>query len=239
MKDVRFRYSPNEPWVLDGVSLDVAAGKRVALVGASGAGKSTIVNLLVRFWDYEGGAITLMGKDLKDWSAEDVRQTVAVVPQRVHLFNATIRDNLLLARPGAGQEQIVGAAEQAQLHGFVQTLPAGYETWAGEQGLRFSGGERQRIGIARALLRRAPLLILDEPASGLDSLTERQILDSLCGSTSQQAILLIAHRLTGLEAMDEIVVLHRGRVAERGTHDELMRTGGLYRRMWELQNSIF
>jgi ABC-type multidrug transport system fused ATPase/permease subunit len=175
---------------------------------------------------------------LRAYDAETVRARMAVVSQHTHLFNASIRANLLLANPAAAEEEIVGAAKQAQVHEFIQSLPQGYDTWIGEQGLRLSGGQRQRLAIARAILKDAPVLILDEPTANLDALTEREVAASLQAVAAGRTTLLITHRLVGLEAADEILVLRAGRVAERGRHHDLMQMGGLYRRMWDLQNQI-
>ena len=239
VQEVRFSYQAGEPAVLDGVSLELRPGQTLALVGPSGAGKSTLVHLLARFWDYDQGRIVLGGHELHDYDQDTVRRSMAVVTQRPHLFNATIRDNLRLARPDATEAELVAAARQAHLHDWIASLPESYETWIGEQGLRLSAGQRQRLAIARAVLQDAPLLILDEPTANLDALAEREVLAALGRLTSRDsahATLLITHRLAGLEAADEIVVLDRGRVAERGRHETLLAQGGVYYRMWMLQN---
>jgi thiol reductant ABC exporter CydC subunit len=237
-QDVRFRYGPGEPWALDGVSLHVAQGQSVAVVGASGAGKTTLLNLLLRFWEYEQGHILLGGRELRDLAQADVRRLVGVVSQHTHLFNATLRENLLLARPGATEVELARAAQQAQLDEFIQGLPQGYDTWIGEQGLRLSGGQRQRLAIARALLKDAPILLLDEPAAHLDAATGRELMRALYALMPGRTTLLITHQLAGLEAVDEIVVLRAGRVVERGRHAELVQMGGLYRCMFNLQRQI-
>ena len=233
--DLRFRYGPAEPPALDGVTFALPAGGHLAVVGPSGAGKSTLVNLLLRFWDYQEGSIVLCGRELREWDEEEARRLVAVVSQRTHLFGGTIRENLLLARPEASEEEVVRAAQRARLHDFVQTLPRRYDTWIGEQGLLLSGGERQRLAIARALLKDAPLLILDEATANLDSLTEEEVLRALRELREGRTTLTITHRLAGLADADEIVVLRAGRVVERGRHEELLAGGGLYRRLWDLQ----
>jgi ATP-binding cassette subfamily C protein CydC len=237
--NLRFRYGPDEPLALGGVSFTLPQGGRLAVVGPSGAGKSTLVNLLLRFWEYDAGLIRLGGRDLREYRQDDVRGLIGVVAQSTYLFNATIRDNLLIARPDAGQAEVIRAAQQAQIHDFIQTLPEGYDTWVGEQGLRLSGGERQRLAIARAILKDAPILILDEPTANLDAVTEREVMSALFALMEGRTTLLITHRLIGLEAMDEILVLSAGRVVERGRHHDLLeREGGLYRRMWELQHLV-
>lgn len=236
VEGLRFAYEPDGPPALDGVDLDLPVGRRVAVVGPSGAGKSTLVRLLLCFWDAQEGRILLGGRDVRQLDPEEVRRSMAVVAQDTHLFNATIRENLLLARPGATEEEMVGAARQAQLEPFISSLPDGYDTWAGEQGLRLSGGERQRVAIARAILQDAPVLILDEPTANLDAVTEQEVMDALYGLMEGRTALIITHRLVGLERVDEILVLRAGRVVERGSHLDLMQMGGLYRRMWDLQH---
>jgi len=235
---LRFRY-PSEPTgaqpALDDVSFRLPAGGRLAVVGPSGAGKSTLVNLLLRFWDYQEGQILLGGRELKQFRGEDVRRLIGVVSQHTYLFNDTVRANLLLGRPDATEDEMIAAARQAQIHDFIVSLPAGYDTWVGEQGVRLSGGERQRIAIARALLKDAPLLILDEATANLDALTERAVLQAIYALMESRTTLIVTHRLVGLDHADEILVLQAGRVVERGTQDALLRREGVYRRMWDLQ----
>jgi thiol reductant ABC exporter CydC subunit len=224
--------------VLDRVSFSLPPGQRMAIIGASGAGKSTLIQLLLRFWEYEHGQIWLGGHELRCYRAEDVRQLISVVAQDTHLFNGTIRENLLVARPDARDDELVAAAEQAQFHAFIQGLPQGYNTWIGEQGLRLSGGERQRLALARAALKDAPILILDEPTAHLDAHTEQELLRSLGPLMDRRTTLLITHRLVGLETMDAILVLDRGRIVEQGRHHDLLLLGGHYWRMWERQHAI-
>lgn len=235
--DVSFGYG--EGLALNGITFQLVPGRSLAIVGPSGAGKSTLVNLLLRFWDYEQGEITLSGDSLKDFSSDDARSVFAVVSQNAYFFNATIRQNMLIANPYATQQQIENVARKAQIHDFIAQLPEGYETLIGEHGLRLSGGERQRLAVARALLKDAPILVLDEPTANLDPLTERALLDAIFAARDDKTILMITHRLVGMERFGEIIVLDAGQIVERGRHAELIAQGGLYHQLWTLQNRIF
>jgi ATP-binding cassette subfamily C protein CydC len=229
LRGLRLRYDPQGPWALDGLDLDLAAGKCVAVVGASGAGKSSIVRVAVRFWEYQEGEARLGGHDLRSYRPEDVRDMIAVVSQDTHLFNTTILENLRIAAPAADEQAIVRAARAAQIHDFIAELPEGYETYVGEAGVRLSAGQARRIAIARALLKDAPILLLDEPTENLDPQTERAVLEAIDGLMAGRTVLLITHKLGVLhDRLDEILVLERGRIAERGTHRELMRHAGRY-----------
>jgi ATP-binding cassette subfamily C protein CydC len=212
---VSFRYNPIDPLALDGASFTFPAGSRSAIVGSSGSGKSTIVNLLLRFWDYHEGQITIGGNDLRAYRADDARALLGVVPQTIHLFNATIADNLLLANPDATVEQIVDACRQAQLHDFIAGLPLKYDTLIGENGLLLSGGERQRLAIARAILKNAPILILDEATANLDAITAQQLLKSLAAFMIGRTVIIISHRRTVIEHVDQVIELVQGRVISR------------------------
>ncbi len=233
-----FTYPSQSLPALQDISFQLAPGQRIAIVGPSGAGKSTLANLLLRFWDYSHGQILLDGRDLHAWPQDEVRRQIGCLSQRAWFFNDTLRNNLLLARSGATDTEIQAAAQRAQIHDFILGLPKSYATVIGERGLRLSGGERQRLAIARLLLQDAPIFLLDEPTANLDTLTERRILDTLFSLAGGHSLLLITHRLVGLENMDEILVLEHGRICERGTQAALLKRGGLYRRLWELQNRI-
>ena len=231
-----FRYSGDAQYALSDICFSLPQGRCLALVGPSGAGKSTLANVLQRFWEYEEGSIRLGGHELRAYHQEDLHRLVSTVEQRPHLFNATIRDNLLLARPDASQEEVEEAARQACLHDFIQSLPQGYETLIGEQGLKLSGGERQRLAIARALLKNAPVLLLDEVTANLDPVTEQEVLGTVRAVLPGRTTIIITHRLVGLEMADEILVLQAGRIKERGTHSDLLQAEGLYWHLWLLQN---
>ena len=236
--NLSFAYPTQTTPALQHVTFNLQPGHSLAIVGPSGAGKSTIVNLLLRFWEYSSGDIRLGSKSLHGLEQDQVRERCAVVSQSSYLFNASIRENLQLARPSASIEEMEEATRQAQIHEFILGLPKGYETVIGEQGQRLSGGERQRLAIARALLKDAPILILDEPTANLDPLTEKQVLETLFGIMKDKTTLLITHRLVGLENLDEILVMEHGEFVERGSQAELLERGGSFQRLRELQNRI-
>jgi ATP-binding cassette, subfamily C, bacterial CydC len=217
IRGLRFRYGPSEPWVLDGLDLAIPAGGSLALVGPSGAGKSTLVDLLLRFRDYGEGEIRVGGRDLRDLRADDVRRMLGVVSQRVHLFNATVRDNLAVADADATDEAMEAACRIAQLHETILALPEGYETLIGEDGVRLSGGERQRLAIARAVLKDAPILVLDEATANLDVATEGRLLDSLAPFMAGRTTLVISHRRTVADRVDRVVVLEDGHAVGTGS----------------------
>jgi len=232
LRGAQVRYEPGGPLAIDGVDLDLAAGRRVALVGPSGAGKSTVAAVLLRFCQLAGGTATLGGADLASYRAADVRTVISGCAQDPHLFDTTIADNIGLARPAASQAELDQAAARARLLPWIGSLPEGWGTRVGARGAATSGGERQRIALARALLADPELLILDEPTAHLDPENRRALTADLLAATEGRATLFITHELAGLDQVDEIVVLERGRVTERGTHRELLSAGGLYQRMW-------
>jgi ATP-binding cassette subfamily B protein len=232
--DVRFSYQPARE-ILKGVSFSVPAGSKIAVVGPTGAGKSTISRLLFRFYDVNGGAIKVDGRDLREYSQASLRAAIGVVPQDTVLFNDTVGYNIAYGRPGASQDQIEHAARLAQVHDFVLKLPDGYNTRVGERGLKLSGGEKQRVAIARTILKDPRILILDEATSALDTKTERDIEEALRAVSAQRTTLVIAHRLSTVVDADEIIVLAEGKIVERGTHRELLAREDIYAQMWALQ----
>ncbi|CAN7242366.1 ABCB family ABC transporter ATP-binding protein/permease [Neorhizobium tomejilense] len=233
-KDVHFSYDPARP-ILKGVSFDVPAGKTVAIVGPSGAGKSTISRLLYRFYDIQGGSITIDGQDVRDVTQHSLRAAIGMVPQDTVLFNDTIAYNIRYGRPSASQEEMLAAAEVAQIGHFISALPDGFDTKVGERGLKLSGGEKQRVAIARTVLKAPPILILDEATSALDTTTEHEIQSALDVVSKNRTTLVIAHRLSTVIGADEIIVLRDGLIAERGTHSSLLEQNGLYASMWNRQ----
>jgi ABC-type transport system involved in Fe-S cluster assembly fused permease/ATPase subunit len=232
--DVHFGYQP-EREILKGISFLVPAGNKVAIVGPTGAGKSTISRLLFRFYDVTSGSVSIDGLDIRDYSQTSLREAIGVVPQDTVLFNDTIRYNIAYGRPGATQDQIEHAARLAQVHDFVMRMPDGYDTRVGERGLKLSGGEKQRVAIARTILKDPRLLILDEATSALDTSTERDIESALRAVSARRTTLVIAHRLSTVVDADEILVLSDGEIVERGTHRDLLTREGIYTRMWALQ----
>ena len=235
-EDVRFAYDPARA-ILKGLSFTLAPGETVALVGPSGSGKSTIGRLLFRFYDVTGGAIRIDGQDLRDVTQTSLHDRIGVVPQDTVLFNDTIRYNIAYGRAGATQADIVAAARAARIHDFIAALPEGYDTPVGERGLKLSGGEKQRVGIARTLLKDPPILLLDEATSALDSETERDIQSELKMMGEGRSVIIIAHRLSTVVEADQILVLEAGEIVERGTHEALIAKGGRYASMWARQQA--
>lgn len=234
--DVQFAYDPARP-ILQGVSFTVPAGRTVAVVGASGAGKSTLARLLYRFYDVQAGRITIAGQDIRQVTQDSVRRAIGIVPQDTVLFNDTVAYNIAYGRPGATQAEVEAAARAARIHDFIQSTPQGYATKVGERGLKLSGGEKQRVAIARTLLKNPPILIFDEATSALDSHTERAIQQELASAAQGKTTLVIAHRLSTVVDAHEILVMDAGRIVERGTHAALLAQGGRYAQMWVLQNT--
>jgi ATP-binding cassette subfamily B protein len=221
--------------VLNGISFRVDAGRTLAIVGPSGAGKSTLSRLLYRFYDVTGGAVTIDGQDLRDVTQTRVRAAIGIVPQDTVLFNDTIRYNIRYGRWDASDAEVEEAARLAQIDGLIRMSPKGYETEVGERGLKLSGGEKQRVAIARTILKGPPILLLDEATSALDSHTEKEIQDALERVSKNRTSLVIAHRLSTIVNADEIIVLAQGRIVERGTHAQLLAADGLYASMWNRQ----
>jgi ATP-binding cassette subfamily B protein len=232
--DVRFSYDPERP-ILKGLSFEVPAGKTVAIVGPSGAGKSTISRLLFRLYDVSSGTISIDGQDIRKVTQASLRAAIGMVPQDTVLFNDTIRYNIRYGRWDASDAEVEEAARLAQIDGFIRMSPRGYETQVGERGLKLSGGEKQRVAIARTVLKAPPILVLDEATSALDSHTEHEIQEALERVSRNRTSLVIAHRLSTIVAADEIIVLDQGHIAERGTHGELLAMNGLYASMWNRQ----
>jgi ATP-binding cassette subfamily B protein len=235
-RHVNFAYEAARP-ILHDISFDIPAGKTVAVVGPSGSGKSTLARLLFRFYDVQGGQILIAGQDIKQVTQASVRQAIGIVPQDTVLFNDTVEYNIAYGQPGATREQVIEAAQSAHIHSFIAATPKGYNTMVGERGLKLSGGEKQRVAIARTLLKNPPILIFDEATSALDSANERAIQAELQSVAQNKTTLVIAHRLSTVVDAHEILVMEAGRILERGTHAELLAANGRYAQMWALQQS--
>ena len=231
-KNVEFSYeNKKDEEILDGVSFFVPHGKTTALVGGSGGGKTTVCHLIMHFYELSGGEITLDGKDINTITRSSLRDKIGIVAQDVFIFDGTVKENIAFGKKNATDEEIYEAAKRANIHDYVMTLPNGYETWVGERGVQLSGGQRQRISIARAFLKNPPILILDEATSALDNITEIQIQKALNELSEGRTVIAVAHRLSTIRNADQIIVLERGRVVEKGTHDELLKKNGRYAEM--------
>jgi ATP-binding cassette, subfamily B, bacterial len=226
--DVWFRYEDDGTWILRGIDLDVAPGTKVAIVGETGAGKTTLGYLVARLYDAQRGTVSIDGTDVRDATLASLAGGVGLVSQDTYLFHASVAENLRFAKPEATAEELVAAARVARIHDLVASLPDGYETMVGERGYRFSGGEKQRIAIARTVLRNPPVLVLDEATSALDTETERAVQEALDALSAGRTTIAIAHRLSTVRDADQIVVLDGGELVERGTHEELLALGGRY-----------
>jgi ATP-binding cassette subfamily C protein CydC len=234
-EQVSFRYAPEAPWVMQGLELDIPQGQRLAVLGQTGAGKSTLAHLLVRFWPPTSGRLLVGGHPIEAFSESDLRQTITLISQQAHIFSGTIRDNLLIASPGAADTDLQTALDAAQLSSFVSELPDGLGTWVGESGKRLSGGQARRLTLARAVLRDAPIWILDEPTEGLDGPTAHELMQAILRLTANCTVILITHRLADLEQMDQIAILENGRILEVGSHASLLARDTRYK---ELKASV-
>jgi ATP-binding cassette subfamily C protein CydC len=228
MENVRFAYVGDRLPALADIDLDVAPGERLAIVGQTGSGKTTLFHLLVRFWDPTGGSIYIGGLPVKDFSEDALRRQVGVVSQEAHLFTASIRDNLIMARPGASDGALWNALETARLAGFVKSLPEGLDTWVGVSGRMLSGGQARRLAVARTVLKNPPIWLLDEPTEGLDAENERQLMEEVLDAAVGKTLVVITHRPVGLAAMDRVILLERGRIVASGSHTALLAAGGRY-----------
>jgi ABC-type multidrug transport system fused ATPase/permease subunit len=236
--NVTFGFGDNPP-VIRGLSLSIAPGERIALVGPSGAGKTTFVKLLMRFYDPKEGAVLIDGQRISDVDIVSLRNALALVPQDPSLFHRSLLENIRYGRPDASDDEVIAAARLANCDKFINVLPLGYETLVGERGVKLSGGERQRVAIARAFLRNAPILILDEATSSLDSESEGYIQDALLRLMQGRTTIVIAHRLSTIRHMDRIIVMEEGKISEDGTHEKLIKGGGKYSLLWSLQQGGF
>lgn len=234
-EDVSFCYDDDDTPILQNVSFQIPAGRSIALVGPSGGGKTTICNLLPRFYDVTGGRITIDGKDVRDLTLKSLRNNIGIVQQDVYLFCGTIKENIAYGKPGASMDEIVDAAKRANIHDFVMSLPDGYDTYVGERGTRLSGGQKQRISIARVFLKNPPILILDEATSALDNESERHIQKSLEALAKNRTTITIAHRLSTIRNADEIIVITENGIAERGSHQNLLKRNGIYAHYYKMQ----
>jgi ABC-type multidrug transport system fused ATPase/permease subunit len=237
IRDLSFRYPGNERWALEDINLSVKNGMSISLVGSSGAGKSTLMDMMMRFYDPDQGCIIIDGIDIRDMSINDLRRSIGMVTQNIFLFNATVRDNIAYGRRDIPESKIMEIAKAANAHDFILKLPEGYDTQIGERGVMLSGGQKQRIAIARALLLDPPILIFDEATSSLDNESEMLVRQAMDRLLAGRTVFIIAHRLSSVYNSDLILVLDGGRIAERGTHRELITHGGIYKKLFDMQFS--
>ena len=222
--------------MIDGVSLRIPSGTSAAFVGPSGSGKTTLCRLIARFWDVQSGTVRLDQKDVRDYSIDALMENFSFVFQSVYLFHDTVANNIRFGKPDASMEEVIAAAKQACCHDFITALPEGYETVIGENGASLSGGERQRISIARAIMKDAPVIILDEATANVDPENEKELMEALAALTKEKTVLMIAHRLKTVRSAKQIFVVERGRIAQHGTHEELLKEDGIYRRFVEARS---
>lgn len=238
IRGLNFRYAPDQNLALEGIDLDLGEGKKLGLVGPNGAGKSTLGHLLLRLWDYDQGSIKIGGCELRSMPADEVRSRFSVISQPTTLFSASLGQNLRLATPNAQDQDLMAALEQAGLAAWFSGLPDGLDTWIGEQGVQLSGGERQRLAVARAFLQTRPIVILDEPSAHLDAISEREVLSAAWTLFEGRSLVWITHRLVQMDRLDEILVMDRGRIVERGSHQALLSADGFYAKMWRFQQRM-
>ena len=236
-KNVSFRYQ-DSPLLFSNKTLTISAGQKIGLVGHSGSGKSTFVNLILRMFDLHSGQIFIDGQDVSRLSTEQIGQFISIIPQEPQLFHRSLRDNIRYGKLDATEEEIIAAAKTVQAHDFINNLPEGYDSLVGERGVKLSGGQKQRIAIARAILKNAPILILDEATSGLDLVVESEVQENIWRLMKGKTMLVIAHRLTTLLQMDRTLVFKEGKIVEAGNHAELLAKNGVYRALWEMQNKL-
>ncbi len=232
-ENVSFAYKDTK--ILNNLCIDIKPNERIGIVGLSGVGKSTISNLLLRMYDVQSGAIKINNHDLRDITKESLRKSISIVPQDASLFNRTIFENIAYAHPNAKLSDVIKAAKQAQIHDFITSLPDGYKTIVGNRGLKLSGGQRSRIAIARAILKNAPILVMDEATAALDSKTELQLHTAIQNATKNKTVLIIAHKLSTLKSMDRIIVVDNGHIVQSGTHNQLIRKNGMYKKLYTIQ----
>ena len=235
---VNFGYTSKKQVLFD-FNLKIKPGEKIGLVGVSGSGKSTLIALLQRFYNLSDGQIKINGQNIADVSLDSLRNMVAVIPQDTSLFNRTLRENIIYGNPKATEKQMIAAAKKANAHQFIMETEKGYDSFIGDRGIKLSGGQRQRIAIARAILKKAPILILDEATSALDSVSEQAIQKSLSGLMQGKTVIAIAHRLSTLKEMDKIVVVKKGRIVEQGTPSALLKKNGNYAKLWHIQTKLF